>query len=99
MASMISRKQVNRIVANLEGVKTSVYNRAVVIANKAYANLRSHYYEGESQIQIERHKTDSLVYLVDPWAASIEFGHWSVTENQVKWVPGLYIITRAAGIA
>lgn len=99
MAEMISRKKVNRIVANLEGVKTSVYNRAVVIANKAYASLRSHYYEGESQIRVERHKTDTMVYLVDPWAASIEFGHWSVTENSVKWVRGLYIITRASGIA
>lgn len=99
MASVVSRKQMNRIVSNLEGVKTSVYNRAVVIANRAYADLRSHFYEGESSISIERHKTDTIVSLVDPWAASIEFGHWSVSPTQVKWVRGLYIITRASGIA
>jgi hypothetical protein len=98
MASVIRRSAMNRIVANLEGVKTSVYNRAVVIASKAYADLRSHYYEGESSISVERHRTDTFVYLVDPWAASIEFGHWSVSENGVKWVRGLYIISRAAGI-
>ena len=98
MASVVRRNQMNRIIANLPGVKTSVYNRAVVIANKARADLRSHYYEGESRIEVERHKTDVIVNLVDPWASSIEFGHWSVSETNVKWVRGLYIISRAAGI-
>ena len=99
MASMISRKSVNKIVANLPGVKISVYNNAVTIGDKAFADLRRHYYRGESSIEIEQLKTDTIVNLVDPWASSIEFGHWSVSDTDVKWVRGLYIITRAAGIA
>lgn len=97
---LIGDKRMNHVVSHLPGVVASVANQAQKIGAKAEAKLRAHTYEGHASISITHGETDSFVNLDDPAALSIEFGHDLVYfgNETGKHVPGLYIITGAAGL-
>lgn len=90
-------KSINRIVSHLPGVGASVHRHAEQIGKKATFYRMQHYAEGEAEIRVEKGRVDSYVSLVDAAALSIEFGH--INARTGKYVPGLYIVSRAAGLA
>src|SRR5690606_39502186 len=77
-----------------------VYDTAEEIAVKAEALLAPHRNDGSHRIETSHGATDSYVSLVGPAAASVEFGHWLVYygEPTQKFIQGLYILHRAAGL-
>lgn len=97
---LIGQRAMNRVISHQEGVKAAVYAEAKAIAGKASMRLeRAKNRTGDAQVIVKRGDVDSYVILDDPAALSIEFGHWYVNGNgDPKYVPGLYIITGAAGL-
>lgn len=93
MARRYSKRAINDIVAHLGGVIDAVHHRGTLIAATADMLLEMHRDTGDASIDIERHKVDTLVSLVDEAALSIEFGHFHNFTG--RYVHGLYIITRA----
>lgn len=97
---IIGQKAMNIILKDKDGVQDAVYDEAKKIGQKAELRLSSHRRTGEANVLVKRGDVDSYVILDDPAAMSIEFGHWYVNGNgEDKYVPGLYIITGAAGLA
>lgn len=99
----------NRIVANLDGVRAAVAAEAEEIGARAEARLALHRQDGNARIEVKKtrgagfSKTDWFVSLVDSDnaksrgnAKAIEFGHFHNFSG--KYIPGLYIITGAAGL-
>ncbi|WP_433038639.1 DUF5403 family protein [Actinomycetospora sp. CA-053990] len=84
------------IVAHLPGVIRSVRGEAEEIGARAGAQLSQHRATGNAEIEVSSGRVDSFVSLVDPAALSIEFGAFN--ERAERYVPGLYIVTRAAGL-
>mgnify|MGYP003577566244 CR=1 FL=1 len=101
---LISDKVMVKVIAELEVVNMAVWEATEKIAARAESNLQAHRETGEARIEKEfTADKDGVVSLVDPAAESIEWGHWFTGfgyANPVfpKYVAGLYIITRAAGL-
>src|SRR5690606_11216037 len=91
----------NERVAHLRGVKAAVYAEAKAIEYRAKASWTEHRQEGNSRIVLERSGTDAWVSLEGPGdqrfnnAVAIEFGHFHNLPGE--YIPGLYIISAAAG--
>jgi len=98
---LISDKAMNRVVSKLEPVQRAVWDETQAIGTRARANLTAHRQTGNAKIETEFGKTDGLVSLVDPSgnAKAIEFGHFLHSAKFPRYVVGLYIITKAAGLA
>lgn len=97
-----SNRAINKIVSHEVGVRDAVHQEAVSIAGRAERNLAPHHKTGRAHIEVGQGKVDSFVSLVDPAAISIEFGHFmdnGEIEAEITYVPGLYVLTRAAGLA
>jgi hypothetical protein len=89
-------KNLEEIIAGLEGVRDEVHHVAEVGAAEAEARLAAHHYTGDAKVTLTHGKKDSFVNLEDPAALSIEFGgynHWAK-----RRLPGLYIITGAMNV-
>lgn len=102
MARLIGQQAMNRIISHHVEVRAAVIESAEEIAAKARALLALHRDEGHAEIQVEHAEVDSFVHLVDEAAVSIEFGHFvdnGEIDAEITYVPGLYIITRASGLA
>lgn len=107
MARVYVRPDLDDIVAHLQGVGAAVHAEGDKIAARAESNLAGHRKTGAAHIEVEHSETDSYVSLVDGTpqntnalpALAIEYGHKVKTKNGEEWVPGLYIITKAAGFA
>lgn len=98
---LIGDKAMNRVVSHQDGVKAAVYSQAVEIHGRAESRLSMHRDTGKARVTITRGDTDAFVNLEDRAALSIEFGHavkGKYAGGEVKYVPGLYIITGAAGL-
>jgi hypothetical protein len=97
---LISDKAINKIVSREPGVRAAVWGVTQEIGARALTIRMAHFAEGEAKIEVTQERVDGHVALVDPNAASIEYGHWLVLKDGtvVRFIPGLYIITRAAGI-
>lgn len=97
-------RRVNKIVAHTPGVRAEVYSAAQDIAAEAETNLLAHRdttNNTDHEITISRGTVDSFVNLEGPAPAAVEFGHFHGTgssENTARFVPGLYILHRAAGL-
>lgn len=107
MARLRGRKAINRLVSGLPEVQQAVHDAAKSIERKASDILAAHRDEGHAKIELSRvpgryRKRDYQVSLVDDAAVSIEYGHWydsgDIDDPVIKYVPGLYIIHRAAGL-
>lgn len=100
---LIGPTAMNIVISHQDGVLGAVRTKAAEISDIARGNLASHRYSGNAKITVSHGDVDSFVNLVDPAAASIEFGHWVKGKyknpDHPKFVPGLYIITRASGLA
>lgn len=104
--NLISDEAMNHVISKLEVVNKAVWEATEKIAGKAQNNLAStpKHRTGEAKIETEfTGGTDGLVSLVDAAAPSIEWGHWFTGFGPghpmfPKYVAGLYIITRAAGL-
>lgn len=92
-----SKRQINRIVSHLPGVRGAVRDKADEIAREAETRLSAHRVSGRASVEVTYGRIDSFVSLVDPHnAMAIEFGH---KHNRTgENVEGLYIITGAAGL-
>jgi hypothetical protein len=96
------KKFINKVVSHEEGVKAAVFDQATAIAARAEARLNmAKHRTGASQIKLEQGRVDSYVTLDDPAAMQIEFGHWLVYYGHETpvYIPGLYVLTGAAGLA
>lgn len=98
---LIGWTAMNRVISHEEGVKAAVHQRAATIAGKAEAKLLRHRDTGAAKVTVTKGDVDSFVNLEDKAALSIEFGHWvrgKYETHEPKYVPGLYILTGAAGL-
>ncbi len=98
---LIGPKAMNLIISHLDGVVDAVAEEAKEIGVRAKARLTAHKYSGAAQVTVTHGDVDSFVNLDDPAALSIEFGHMvkgKFEDDEPKFVPGLYIITGAAGL-
>lgn len=94
-----SDRYIRDMVAHLPGVIDAVYDNAKTIKKEAEARLTMHRYykdDNAAEVTMSRGDVDSFVSLEDPAAIPIEFG-WRTPKG--KFVPGLHIITGAAGLA
>ncbi|WP_231951406.1 DUF5403 family protein [Nocardia terpenica] len=99
---MIGQKAMNQVVSHVDGVKDAIGDEAKEIGSRAEARLAGHRRSGRAQVTVTNGDVDSFVNLEDPAALSIEFGHMvkgKYETEEPKYVPGLYIITGAAGLA
>ena len=98
---LIGEKAMNRIISHHQAVQWKVTEVTEEIGVKAGKNLAVHRDTGAARIETSYGETDGFVSLVDEAADPIEFGHFvgnSNSEMGFTYVPGLYIISRAAGI-
>jgi hypothetical protein len=101
VATLRSDRTINKIVSQQPEVKEAVSEAALKIAVKAERKLQLHRDTGAARIEVEFGRTDAYVFLVDEAAVSIEFGHWvkgKFETSEPKYVPGLYVISEAAGL-
>lgn len=103
MVRLISDKAMNRVVSHLEPVHNELGDVARRIRKSAQGRLEIHRYSGTAKVTISEGDVDWFVNLEDAAAISIEFGHWVKGKyedpSKPKFVQGLYIISRAAGLA
>lgn len=98
---LIGQKSMNLVVSHLDGVHDALGDTAKQVRRSGQSRLEQHRYEGDAKVTITEGDVDWFVNLDDPAALSIEFGHMSKKKNGANghYVPGLYIITKAAGMA
>ncbi|SUA04008.1 Uncharacterised protein [Mycolicibacterium fortuitum] len=103
MARLYSEKVMNRIVAQLPGVHDELGDTARRVRHSATRRLETHFHSGDARVTLTEGDVDWFVNLDDKAAMSIEFGHWVKgkyeSPGHPKYVQGLYILSKAAGIA
>lgn len=89
-------------VSKMPIVRDAVRGEAGEVYWKASANLEANRETGAASIEIDEPDTYDHwgvnIWLVDEAALSIEFGHFVFNRGFPKFVAGLYILSRAAGI-
>lgn len=93
-----TEKALNRKIAKLAGVQAELSLHQHEIEARAQALLASHHKTGEHQITTSEGKVDHYVNLEGPAALSIEEGHFNGYKGKRKYVEGLHVLTRAAGL-
>ncbi len=90
----------NMIISSIDGVHDAVVDHANASARRGKSRLAQHRHDGDSKVTVTEGSVDAFVNLDDTageWAAAaIEFGHRAGGANG-KYVPGLYIISKATG--
>jgi len=90
----------NFAISGIDGVHKTVVDHADSSARTAKVRLAQHKHDGDSKITVTEGDVDAFVNLDDTAgeraAAAIEFGHRSGGANG-RYVPGLYIISKATG--
>lgn len=102
MATLIGDQAMNRVVSHLPDCKDACAHKADEIKGIAEGRLAAHRKTGSHQVSVSHGDVDSFVNLDGPAVLSVEFGHWvkgKYERSTPKKVPGLYIITGAAGLA
>jgi hypothetical protein len=99
---MVSRKKMNDIVSKLPEVRDAVHNQAEIVAAKAEGILAQHRDNSDNEhheITLTHGDVDSFVNLEGPAPMSVEFGHYiRMSGGFPRYVVGLYILHRAAGL-
>lgn len=101
---LITDKVMVEVIAKIEGVRDAVREEAGEVFWRATANLAGHRDTGNSSVEIDTPGTYSHwglnIYLVDPAgnALAIEFGHFVHNALFPRYVAGLYVLTKAAGL-
>jgi hypothetical protein len=94
--------QLVKEISKLPGVRDYVRGVAGEVYWKAKANLAGHRDTGNADIEINEPDTYDHwgvnIWLVDEAALSIEFGHFVHNKEFPRFVAGLYILHRAAGL-
>lgn len=101
MVRLIGQKAMNRVISHIPGVRAAVAAKAAEVAAVAEMRLAAHRHSGRARIDVTHGDVDSFVNFEDPAVLSIEFGHFvggKFETDEPKYVPGLYIITGAAGL-
>lgn len=99
MARIYSEKVMNRIVSHLPGVHDELGDTARRVQRSAKRRLVAHKQTGKADVTLTEGDVDWLVNLEDQAALSIEFGHYTRTKDGYVYVQGLYVLSRAAGLA
>jgi hypothetical protein len=102
MARLIGQKAMNRVVSHQPESVDACADKAQEVSGVAKSRLAAHRHSGDAQVTVTHGDVDSFVNLEDVAALSIEFGHMvkgKFETDTPKHVPGLYIITGAAGLA
>jgi hypothetical protein len=90
----------NFAISGIDGVHDAVVDYAKKSARIGKMRLAQHRHDGDSKVTVTEGDVDAFVNLDDTageWAAAaIEFGHRAGGTNG-KFVPGLYIISKATG--
>lgn len=76
MIELLPRKQMNKKISHLPGVRGAVYEHAQEIGRIADGRLAPHRKTGAAHIEVSRGTVDAFASLVDEAALSIEFGHY-----------------------
>jgi hypothetical protein len=96
------QKTFNQIVSHLDETNNAIRAKADEVGGVAKGRLAAHRDTGDASVSITHGDVDSFVNLDDSAALSIEFGHWVKGKYEdpehPKFVPGLFIITAAAGL-
>lgn len=89
-------------ISKLPGVRDYVRGVGGEIYWRAKDLLAAHRDTGNAEIEINEPDTYDHwgvnIWLVDPAALSIEFGHFVFNQGFPRFVAGLYILHRAAGL-
>lgn len=99
-----NEKTINRIVSHVDGVVATVADEAKDVGDKAKARMaaaRDNTNRTNHEVDVTHGDVDSFVNLEGPAPLSVEFGHFydnGEIEADVKYIPGKYIITGAAGL-
>lgn len=104
---LIPQKAMNHTISHIEGVKGAVYVHAAIIHARGEALLAAHRQTGAARVTLTRGDTDSFINLEDKpdkkgrtGVMGIEFGHVSKGKYGTgKFIPGLYILHTASGLA
>lgn len=103
MVQLISQKAMNHVVSHTPEARGAVRAEAGVVAGRAEGRLAAHRKTGKHRVTETHGDVDSFVNLEGPAVLSVEFGHMVKGKfedpEHPKKVPGLYIITGAAGLA
>lgn len=99
-------EMMNTIISHLGEVNHAVQDKANERGRVAKGRLASHHDTGAAEVTVTHGDVDSFINLDDTAgegaAMSIEFGHWVKGKfedpDHPQFVPGLYIITGAAGL-
>ncbi|WP_075691756.1 DUF5403 family protein [Corynebacterium sphenisci] len=90
-------------IARMPGVQGALDAAAAEVLARAKAAAAAHVDSGAyaASLAVDRIAgpkgvTDRFVYSDDPAAAAIEYGHLQ-GKRALRWVPGQFILTRAAG--
>lgn len=89
-------RDVNSVVAHLDGVHLAVIAERDVLAARARAKFASHDNPGGHEITTQDDKVDALVSLEGPAPLSVEYGHGAYTTKSGRHVgasTGLHILT------
>ncbi|MGU3502409.1 DUF5403 family protein [Mycobacterium sp. C31M] len=90
----------NRVVSHLEGVHDAVGDTSKRVQRSAQNRLAAHRDTGAAEVTATEGDVDWFVNLEDEAALSIEFGHWTKEgSDSYRFVPGLYVLSTAAGLA
>lgn len=89
------KKEVNKIVSNLPGVREAVAETTREVGARASANLASRRDDGVHSIDVDTSGVDGFVTLSGRGALSLELGHHHKTSK--KWVEGTRILRDALG--
>jgi hypothetical protein len=102
--NLISQDAMVEVIAVQPGVRDAVLGEAGEIHWRASANLAAHRETGNAHIETSVDRThkhwSAIVSLVDPNgnAKAIEFGHFLHNSLFPRYVAGLYVLSRAAGL-
>lgn len=94
----------NQLISHMEGVHNEGGDIARRVKGNAERRLAPHRKSGVTRVTISQGEVDWFVNLegeTELAVESIEFGHWvkgKYETDKPKYVQGLYILTRAAGL-
>jgi hypothetical protein len=101
MASAAQRRNVNRIVSHLDGVKDAVHTTGRRVQANAERNFEGHDRPGGHRVVGEKQDTDYLVSLEGPVPHIVEYGRAGYTRGdgaKIGPAQGLYILHRAVDL-
>lgn len=93
-------KRLRGVNAHMPQVQAAIDAKTLEIGLAAEALFAPHDHPGGHRIEVDKASTDGFVSLVGPIPLAVEFGHYAGPRDKPdrKFVKGLHILSRAAGL-